>query len=378
MAKPSCHSPQQDFCTNMPPKINKDKLKSTQQTILTTMTTRSTDNSPNRVLSKDIFIDADQNVNRDLNAPDIQIIPPTEDTADKSPTPSEEALAEITKKALELSTSRHTILPRNLLDQHKETESAYVEGDPIRAGKVTSKNLLEFKITPYHEEEELPNFFNATNALHYFRVLRDMIFNWTKSKAHEKTLRDSLISDTTPPGLRIKKNLEVIQCSPQLKLKALQILGSAENRLVRAILVHYEQIIPDIEASIQEIYDGMMGVNPDEKRLIHLKLVAYKNSIMRQQRERDNNRNNRFPNAPRNQDRRSPNNTPRNSDNTDNTADEQQPSTSTQDPNGRDFPWEQKPQRQFQQRQRPRGRQAQRPAQGGGRGRRRDDNRLQI
>ena len=178
---------------------------------------------------------------------------------------SNETLADLTKKALGLANSRHTLLPQTLVTQHKDSESAYEEGTPIPARRITSKQLLEFKIAPYNEEIDLPNFYNATDALHYFRVLRDLMFNWTKAKGHERTLRESLMSDQTPPGLRIKKNIEVIECSPKLRLKAFQILGHAENQLTHAILSHYETLIPTIENNIQDIYENMDGVNEDER-----------------------------------------------------------------------------------------------------------------
>ena len=95
------------------------------------------------------------------------------------------------------------------------------------------------------------------------------------------------MSDQVPPGLRSKKNLEVIDCTPHLKLQDMQILREAENRLVEAILNHYLQLIPKIERDFHDIYNQMRGVNQEERQLISLKLIHYKNGLMRKQRERD-------------------------------------------------------------------------------------------
>ena len=116
-------------------------------------------------------------------------------------------------------------------------ESAFVEDEPVPIEMITPT----IHIYPYTEETDLPNFFKANNALHYFRVLRDLMYNWTHSQSHQKILWESLLRDQAPPGLRIKENLEVIESSPQLKLHAVQIIGEAENKLVLAILDHSQK-----------------------------------------------------------------------------------------------------------------------------------------
>ena len=100
------------------------------------------------------------------------------------------------------------------------------------------------------------------------------------------------MSDQVPPGLQIKKHLEVIDCTPHLKLQAMEILGEAENKhcQVEAILNHYLQLIPKTERDFHDIYNKMRGVNQEERQLISLKLIHYKNGLLRQQRERDEKR----------------------------------------------------------------------------------------
>ena len=62
------------------------------------------------------------------------------------------------------------------------------------------------------------------------------MWDWIQAQGHQRQLSDSLLNDETSPGLWIKKNLDVIDCFPHLKLQALQMLGLAENCLTNAIL----------------------------------------------------------------------------------------------------------------------------------------------
>ncbi len=181
---------------------------------------------------------------------------------------------------------RHTKLPPHLVQSHTLHKDAYKEPEPTPIKEITVKQLLDFQITKFEEEEDLPNFIHTTDALQYFRVLREMMFDWARAKSHQKNMIDSMMSDQTPPGLRIHKNLEVINSSPLLKLKALQIFSEAEGKLINAILEHYDMTIPKLEKDIKSIYDKMTGITRDEKTLIYLKLIAYKNELIRQYRDR--------------------------------------------------------------------------------------------
>ncbi len=134
---------------------------------------------------------------------------------------------------------------------------------------------------------------------------------------------DSMMSDQTPPGLRIHKNLEVINSSPLLKLKALQIFSEAEGKLITAILEHYDTVIPKLEKEIKGIYDKMAGITKDEKKLITLKLIAYKNELIREYRERSEKKGNKA---------------------TEKRIEDSNPSTSESGPKNK-FPWDQRPQR---------------------------------
>lgn len=251
----------------------------------------------------------------------------------------------ITLAALNLNKSRHTIVPEGLVTNNAEQD----EPTSIPIDRISSKVLLEYKVHPYTEEEDLPNFYNATAALHNFRVMRDLMYSWTRAKHHQQTLRESLLSDQVPPGLRIKKNLEVIECTPHLKLQALQILGDAEIQLTRAILQHYDQLIPKIENDFHQIYNNMKGVNKEEKRLLSLKLVHYKNVLVKQQLARDEKKT-------------------QNVNAEDDQKNNPKEGTSTEKEQDQQFPWEQRPQRSNTNRGRGRGARGTRGG-GGGRGR---------
>ncbi len=220
--------------------------------------------------------------------------------------------------------TRHTNLPPHLIRSHTEQKDAYKEPDETPIKNIKYEDLIKFQITKFEEEEDLPNFVHTTSALQFFRVLRELTFDWVRAKSHQKNMLDSMMSDQTPPGLRIHKSLEVISSSPQLKLKALQIFSVAEGKLIEAILEHYDIIIPKLEADINNIYTSMVGITEDEKTLIVLKLVAYKNELIRNHRTTYDKKTNK------NNERR---------------TQESNPSTSTDDAPKNQFPWDQKPPR---------------------------------
>ena len=197
--------------------------------------------------------------------------------------------SDLTKNAL----STHTTIPAELRKKNDSIpnmpdikDNTYTEPAPIPVERITSETLLEFHIYPFEVEPDLPNFCNGTYALYYFRVLRDVVWKWTRAKGHNKTLTDSRSSDIVPPGLKLNKNLEVIEMTASLKLAAMKILGKAEGQLCNAIIAHYDDLIPKLEDEFKSIYNNMTGVTQDEQRLIALKLIHYKNTLMRAQREK--------------------------------------------------------------------------------------------
>ncbi len=231
------------------------------------------------------------------------------------------------KKKDELSAepSTHLNLPRDFMKKPDTKDDPYTEGESIEPEKITVKELLTYKIIPFSKDDELPNFIHSMSSLQYFKVLREILFDWTRSKHHEKNILDSATSDTTPPGLRIKKSLEVIGTSPALRLQALQIFSDAENKLSKAIAKHYKQQIPKLEADFTDIFGSISKINKDEKNLIKMKLLAMKNEWIKQQRDRRENKQTKA---------------------TTEAAKNDQPSTSLQTPpDNPQFPWTQKPQR---------------------------------
>ena len=123
------------------------------------------ENTPSQVL--DIHING--GTNRNNEEPND-----TEDIL----TASEEALADLTKKALDISSSRNTLLPKNWshnrlpLPQHmrRGTQSQQQESHPNHSWSLESQPIMK-------NNEDLLNFSNATNTLYYFRVLRDLMYS---------------------------------------------------------------------------------------------------------------------------------------------------------------------------------------------------------
>ncbi len=74
--------------------------------------------------------------------------------------------------------------------------------------------------------------------------------------------------------------------TPLVRLQALQITSEAENKLMKVMLNHYEDVIPKLEADFIEIYTNMSKINEEKIILINLKLTRYKNEVLRQQKER--------------------------------------------------------------------------------------------
>ncbi len=233
------------------------------------------------------------------------------------------------EKDLRSAVSTHTRLPEHLKTAKKTTDDPFEE-EPVVSTEITINHLLKYKIQPFTDESELPTFIHATKALQYFRVLRDQSFNIVRSKHHLKTLLDSKTSDQTPPGLRLKKNLEVIEGTPFLKLQALQIMSEAETKLAKVITEHYKQSIPKIEKEFIDIFESMKRITMDEKSLINMKLLHYNNELIRQQKDK--------------RDKKTKKPTGEASKNDGETPPQNQEATNQ-------FPWEQKPQRQ-----RPKGR----------------------
>ena len=298
-----------------------------------------TDSSPDLSLDKASTSTAKGGNTEDGNRIDITtsdilerplFVPPLRSLSPKSG----KKYTDVTRSAL----STHTTIAAELR-KNKDTvpnmpdiqDNTYTEPAAIPVERITSDTVLEFHIYPFEVEPELPNFCNGTVALQYFRVLRDVVWKWTRAKGHNKTLTDSRSSDTIPPGLKLNKNLEVIEMTSALKLKTLKILGKAEGKLCDAIIEHYSELIPVLEAEFNDIYNNMEGVTTDEKRLIALKLIHYKNTLMRAQREKMEAKMRKF-------------------------ATREEPPKNDQKNNTTDFPWAQLEQRQQG---------------GGGRGRRR-------
>ncbi len=92
---------------------------------------------------------------------------------------------------------------------------------------------------------------------------------------------------------------------------------------MRVMLKHYSDIIPQLEADFKEIYNNMRKITNDEKALINMKIIRFKNETLRQHKEKREKKG-----FNRNQQT---------------TKNEQQPTTTAAAM--QTFPWEQRPQR---------------------------------
>ncbi len=199
---------------------------------------------------------------------------------------NEENTEQQKEKDLAYDRSRHTPFSPAFTKKPDQNEDPFEEGEQIDPLKITMKELLMYKILPFTKEEELPNFVRSTNALQSYRVLRDLLVDWTCCRHHQKTLIDSALSDITPPGLRVTKQLEVIGSTPKLRLQALQIFSDAENKLSKVILDHYKMAIPKLEAEFREIYENMEKLNKEELNLMAMKMIRHKNEWINQQKDK--------------------------------------------------------------------------------------------
>ncbi len=279
--------------------------------------------------SKTDFADDASTIAKSLSAlqvPKVIIPSDTDDTEDVEYEETTEQIEITTTEDIEKpvtpKSSRHTKLAAQFKTPTADNDDPFKEEDKIQSTNVKAEMLLKYKIYAFNDEGELPNFVYATNALQYFRVLRDLLYSWTRSQSHLRNLNDASNSDMTPSGLKIRKNLEVVECTPHLRLQALQIFSDAETKLMQAMTTHYKEIIPKIEKDFKQIQKGMTRINDDERQLILMKLLHYKNDLIRQHRDR--------------REGKKPKNTQTASKN------EEQPTTSR---DAQKFPWEQLPPR---------------------------------
>ncbi len=221
--------------------------------------------------------------------------------------------------------SAHTLLS----EEFKAKSDDPYEEENIAGEEIEGKHILKYKIYHFPKEGDLPPFVHSTQALQYFRVLRDMIFDNVRAKHHEKEIKDSRLSDQAPPGMRIRKNIEVVGSTPLLRLQALQIYSEAETKMTKVIQEHYKVNIPKMEKEFMEIFKSMKRITVEEKVLINMKLLHYKNELMRAHKERGNKKGKPEPAA----------------------KNDETPSTSKDQPT---FPWNQKQQRQPRAKQRAR------------------------
>ncbi len=83
------------------------------------------------------------------------------------------------------------MLPENLTHKPDTKSNPFEENEKVAANEVSPALLLKYEIHPFTDEDTLPNFIHATGALQYFKVLREILFDWTRAKHHHRGLIDS-------------------------------------------------------------------------------------------------------------------------------------------------------------------------------------------
>lgn len=266
----------------------------------------STKKHAERIEQTEILNDSDANDSDEIPATPVSkkpqpIIPRIEiqnlqikdNTDTESDTSSEDDITDMTKSAsaqyladmqagIQI-TELHTELPDHL--KYTNDDKAPIEIPPE---KVLSGHVMDWKFTPYHHEEDLPKFTNGTRALHYFRALRDLLSNYCRARLHKEYIEKSIILCQTPRGLKIGRNIMVIETTTTLKLTLYNIFGECENAILKALIRHYKDILPKLEKDYIDLWNtiGAETVSKDERRLLILKLTNYKNNLMRKEKER--------------------------------------------------------------------------------------------
>ena len=152
--------------------------------------------------------------------------------------------------------------------------------------QLTSDHILTKDITPYSKENDLPPFRYSSRALHYYQVLRTILSKYIRSSEHLKYIKTGLENQTIPRGLRLNKPIQVIEPTSEFRLKMLEIFGRAEKDMIKNIVAHYEISIPKIRAEFDLLWRRLNRITEEEKTLITLKLIHYKNDLIKTKQTR--------------------------------------------------------------------------------------------
>ena len=95
--------------------------------------------------------------------------------------------------------------------------------------------------------------------------------------------------------MRITKTINAVEPSHTLKIQYMQILGNAESELMKCLMDHYEVTIPKLEEEFTKLFDtASQTLPPVEKRLVVVKLLHFRNDLIKDRRQTATNKINRL------------------------------------------------------------------------------------
>ena len=146
---------------------------------------------------------------------------------------------------------------------------------------IKSHQILDLKVTPFTHEGALPPFEHGNIVLHYFITLRTILDKCTRAQLQNTFIKECLVKRIIPKGFKLNKPLMAVDPSPKLRLAHYKITTQAETKLMMAIVDHYVTTIPKLINEFTEYFEEIVEItNPQDKRLLVLKLMHYKNDLI--------------------------------------------------------------------------------------------------
>jgi hypothetical protein len=152
--------------------------------------------------------------------------------------------------------------------------------DEVSIHAIKSTDILGLHYAPFTLEQKLPPFDHGVTGLHYYQQLRNIMSKVIRAKIMNDFLIDSLARKQIPRGFKINKKVMAVFPTPRLKLAHYKIIAQAEMDLVLATTEHYESTIPKLEEEFNEYYEEMNTLDPEERRLVILQLLHFKNGLI--------------------------------------------------------------------------------------------------
>jgi hypothetical protein len=145
---------------------------------------------------------------------------------------------------------------------------------------IRSTDILGLHNAPFTFEGKLPPFDHGVTGLHYFQHLRNVMSKVIRAKLMNDFLLESHARKQVPRGFKINKKVMAVDPSPRLKLAHYKITAQAEMDLVMATIEHYRLTIPKLEREFDEYFEEMNTLPKEERRLVILQLLHFKNTLI--------------------------------------------------------------------------------------------------